>query len=244
MNVDTIDHPEKARRVRAMFDSIAPRYDLLNHLLSVNIDKLWRARVVRELRPVLRQPGATALDVCCGTGDLAIALAAEAGPHAVTGLDFSAPMLRIATTKVASRVALLQADASAMPFSDQQFDAVTVAFGLRNLASPEKGLAEMYRVLKPGGRVAILEFSQPVVPVVRELFAFYFHHILPRVGGLISGSYGAYQYLPESVKHFPDQPSLEEAMNAAGFVDTSYRNLSFGIAALHQGKRAQLEGAA
>jgi demethylmenaquinone methyltransferase/2-methoxy-6-polyprenyl-1,4-benzoquinol methylase len=131
-----------------------------------------------------------------------------------------------------------------MPFSDQQFDAVTVAFGLRNLASPEKGLAEMYRVLKPGGRVAILEFSQPVVPVVRELFAFYFHHILPRVGGLISGSYGAYQYLPESVKHFPDQPSLEEAMNAAGFVDTSYRNLSFGIAALHQGKRAQLEGAA
>jgi demethylmenaquinone methyltransferase/2-methoxy-6-polyprenyl-1,4-benzoquinol methylase len=236
MNADTVGHPEKAARVRAMFDQIAPRYDLLNHVLSLNVDRLWRAKTVRALADVLSRPGAVALDLCCGTGDLALALANGTRAN-VVGLDFSRPMLTVASAKSRSRALLVEGDATCVPFPDATFDAVTIAFGLRNLASVERGLAEILRLLKPGGRAAILEFSRPVVPVFRELFGFYFSHVLPRVGGVVSGSVGAYTYLPESVKAFPDQRGLKAMMESAGFADVRYSNLSAGIAALHVGER-------
>jgi demethylmenaquinone methyltransferase/2-methoxy-6-polyprenyl-1,4-benzoquinol methylase len=237
MNVDTVDHPEKAARVRAMFDQIAPRYDLLNHLLSLNIDKRWRARVVRELRAALSRPGARALDLCCGTGDLSLALR-EGYPDAeIVGLDFSAQMLVRARDKARSArpVPFVQGDATTVPFADATFDAVTIAFGLRNLGSVEAGLAEIRRLLRPGGRAIVLEFSKPVVPVFREAFNFYFSHVLPRVGAVVSGSAGAYSYLPASVKAFPDQRGLKAIMEGAGFGGVRYTNLSGGIAAAHVG---------
>jgi demethylmenaquinone methyltransferase/2-methoxy-6-polyprenyl-1,4-benzoquinol methylase len=237
MNVDTIGHPEKARRVRAMFDQIAPRYDLLNHLLSLNIDKRWRSRVVAELADTLDRPGARVLDLCCGTGDLAIALRERATAATVTGLDFSGQMLSRAHEKTDASVGLVQGDATVVPFADAAFDGVTIAFGLRNLTSVEVGLAEIFRLLRPGGRAVILEFSRPVVPLMREAFQFYFAHVLPRIGGLVSGASGAYAYLPASVRAFPDQKRLAALMETAGFRDVRYRNLSGGIAAMHVGER-------
>jgi len=238
MNVDTIHHPEKAARVRAMFDEIAPRYDLLNHVLSLNIDSLWRAKTVRALEANLSKPGATALDLCCGTGDLSLALA-KSTPGRVIGVDFSRPMLGFAAEKASGGVGFVQGDALNVPFPDASFDTVSIAFGLRNLTSVDGGVREMYRLLKPGGRLAILEFSRPVLPVFREFFAFYFSHVLPRIGGVVSGSYGAYTYLPESVKSFPDQRGLKSIMEAVGFKSVKYSNLSGGIAALHIGDRVE-----
>jgi demethylmenaquinone methyltransferase/2-methoxy-6-polyprenyl-1,4-benzoquinol methylase len=239
MNADTVGHPEKAERVRAMFDQIAPRYDLLNHLLSLNIDKRWRTRVTRELAAILSKPEARALDLCCGTGDLTLALRRAFPGSDVVGLDFSRPMLVRADTKSASdrRVSLVQGDATGVPFPDGGFNAVTIAFGLRNLTSVDGGLSEMYRMLAPGGRAVVLEFSRPVFPLLREAFGFYFHQILPRIGGIVSGSRGAYTYLPKSVEDFPDQKSLAGMMEAAGFSEVRYRNLSGGIAAMHVGDR-------
>ena len=239
MNVDTVSHPEKARRVRAMFDEIAPSYDLLNHVLSLNIDKRWRSRVVRELATVLRARGASALDLCCGTGDLSLALR-EGYPNAeVTGLDFSREMLTRAHGKASEGrgIPFVQGDATSVPFADSTFDAVTIAFGLRNLSSVAAGLAEMRRLLKPGGRAIVLEFSRPVLPLFREAFGFYFAKVLPRIGGVVSGSRGAYSYLPASVKAFPDQRRLANLMSDAGFSGVRYSNLSAGIAALHIGDR-------
>lgn len=239
MNADTVGHPEKAERVRAMFDQIAPRYDLLNHVLSLNIDKRWRLRVTRELAQVMARPDARALDLCCGTGDLTIALRKAFPTSDVVGLDFSRPMLVRADQKsmTDSHVSLVQGDATLVPFPDAGFDAVTIAFGLRNLTSVEGGLAEILRMLSPGGRAVILEFSRPVFPLLREAFGFYFHQILPRIGGIVSGSRGAYTYLPKSVEDFPDQKSLARRMEAAGFANVRYRNLSGGIAAMHVGDR-------
>lgn len=229
---------DKAPAVQAMFAEIAPSYDRLNHLLSLNIDKRWRRFTVNHLKDVLARPNALALDLCCGTADLTL----ELSQHARTvGADFCHPMLVIGNEKVARsqrRAALSEADAMRLPFADQCADVVTVAFGLRNLANVSVGLAEMYRVLKPGGRAAILEFSRPIVPGFREAFAFYFHHILPRIGGLISGSYNAYTYLPKSVGNFPDQKRLATLMTETGFQRVRYHNLSLGIAALHLGERA------
>lgn len=239
MNADTVGHPEKAERVRAMFDQIAPRYDLLNHVLSLNIDKRWRARVTRELAPVLSKPDAKALDLCCGTGDLTIALRRAFPGSDVVGLDFSRPMLARADQKSTTdpRVSLVQGDATRIPFPDGGFDAVTIAFGLRNLTSVEGGLSEIRRMLAPGGRAVILEFSRPAFPLLREAFGFYFHQILPRIGGIVSGSRGAYTYLPKSVEEFPDQKALAGMMENAGFVGIRFRNLSGGIAAMHVGDR-------
>jgi demethylmenaquinone methyltransferase / 2-methoxy-6-polyprenyl-1,4-benzoquinol methylase len=226
---------EHARRVREMFSGIAGRYDLLNHLLSGNVDKRWRRLVARELEGSLRE-GARVLDVACGTGDLSLALA-DAGRARVIGLDFCRPMLEVAREKT-RRVPFVEGDALKLPFADESFEAVTIAFGLRNLAGVSEGLAELRRVLKPGGRAAILEFSTPVVPGFRTLFRLYFTRVLPRVGGWISGSRGAYEYLPDSVSKFPDQKRLAALMREAGFADVGYRNLTGGIAALHTGARA------
>ena len=230
---------EHARRVRAMFAGIAGRYDLLNHLLSGNTDRRWRRLVAEALRPALCA-GTRTLDVACGTGDMALTLAAMSETR-VVGLDFCRPMLTLAAQKASEQghaVPFIEADALRLPFADATFDVVTTAFGLRNLVSVELGLREFLRVLLPGGRLAVLEFSHPVVPGFRTLFQFYFTRVLPRVGGLVSGSRGAYEYLPDSVSHFPDQARLAALLRGVGFVQVEYRNLTGGIAALHLGMRA------
>lgn len=230
---------EHARRVRQMFAGIAGRYDLLNHLLSGNTDKRWRRLVAKRLQPVLSLQGARALDVACGTGDLALALAEKSGAF-VVGTDFCRPMLEIAARKTRTNVTeipYVEGDALKLPFANGSFDAVSIAFGLRNLSSVEDGLKELWRVLKPTGRAAVLEFSRPVIPGFRALFQFYFTRVLPRLGGMISGSPGAYEYLPDSVSRFPDQKLLAAMMREAGFDEVEYQNLTGGIAALHMGTR-------
>jgi len=225
---------DHARRVREMFAKISPRYDLLNHLLSANIDLRWRRRVVRKLKPLLTKD-ARVLDVGCGTGDLSIELFEKTAAQ-VTGLDFCRPMLTLAQAK-APRLAFIEGDALRLPFADASFEGLTIGFALRNLASVEDGLSELLRVLKPNGVVAILEFSQPVGGLFRRLVGFYNRRLLPRIGGLLSGSRGAYEYLPDSISKFPNQETLAAMMRAAGFEDVSFENLSGGIAALHTGRR-------
>lgn len=232
---------EHALKVREMFARIANRYDLLNHLLSGNTDKRWRRLVARRLRESLEAEGALALDVACGTGDLSLQLAREVAGLRVIGTDFCRPMLEIAARKASSwgvsEIPFVEGDALSLPFADESFDAVSIAFGLRNLSSVEGGLRELRRVLKPGGRAAILEFSSPVVPGFRALFRFYFRRVLPRIGGLLSGSRAAYEYLPDSVSRFPDQKQLAQLMTEMGFEEVEYQNLTGGIAALHLGTR-------
>ena len=233
----SLDSKGKSARVRSMFTEIAPRYDLLNHLLSLGIDKRWRRFTRRNLEDVLARPGARVLDLCCGTGDLLIEMAPLAES---VGLDFCLPMLISAGRKVRAgrhHAELIEGDALKCPFGEEQFDAVTIAFGLRNLESTRSGLIEIYRLLKPGGRAAILEFSSPTVPVFRTIFEFYFRAVLPRVGGAVSGSGFAYRYLHDSVKEFPDQKSLAALMREVGFSGVKYYNLSGGIAALHLGEK-------
>ncbi len=232
---------EAAEWVRSMFDRVANRYDLLNHLLSFNLDRLWRARTVRALRPWLGDPGPRIVDLCCGTGDLLIALENGAGTG-VTGSDFSRPMLETARRKLGERClrsALVEADALALPFASGALDVVTVAFGFRNLANYHKGLVEMRRVLKPGGAAAILEFSQPGNAFFGALYGFYSRHVLPRVGGAISGEHHAYAYLPESVRKFPSPEALAVEMQQCGFADVRFERMTGGIVALHLGVAAQ-----
>jgi len=225
---------DHARRVREMFARISSRYDLLNHLLSANIDKRWRRATIRKLQPLLPSR-ARILDVACGTGDLSIEIFEHTGAE-VIGLDFCRPMLDLAKQKE-RRIDLIEGDALGLPFADGTFDAVTIGFGLRNLSSTESGLRELRRVLKPGGWAAILEFSQPTARGFRALVSFYYARILPRFGGLFSGSRSAYEYLPDSISRFPDQQKLAELMRGAGFEEVSFENLTGGIAALHTGRR-------
>jgi demethylmenaquinone methyltransferase/2-methoxy-6-polyprenyl-1,4-benzoquinol methylase len=230
---------EQARRVREMFATIAGRYDLLNHLLSGNIDRRWRRLVAKRLFDTLADRDARILDVACGTGDLSLTLLENARAR-IVGIDFCRPMLDIAAAKAArfgSPLPFVEGDALDLPFRERSFEAVTIAFGLRNLASVEAGFKELLRVLKPGGRVEVLEFSKPRVPVLRWFFKMYFTKVLPLFGGLISGSKSAYQYLPDSVSRFPDQSQLASMMKEAGFEDVSFQNLTGGIAALHTGRR-------
>jgi demethylmenaquinone methyltransferase / 2-methoxy-6-polyprenyl-1,4-benzoquinol methylase len=230
---------EHAGRVREMFSTIAKRYDLLNHLLSGNVDKRWRRIVAMRVRDKLSSgDGVRVLDVACGTGDLSLTLFEITGAG-VVGTDFCRPMLTIAAGKTSGRIRFIEGDALDLPFRDGTFDVVTIAFGLRNLANVESGLAELSRVVKPGGWVAVLEFSRPANAILRPLFNLYFRKLLPWMGGLISGSFGAYTYLPASVQKFPDQSQLSLLMERAGLDQVGYENLTGGIAALHMGRRPE-----
>jgi demethylmenaquinone methyltransferase/2-methoxy-6-polyprenyl-1,4-benzoquinol methylase len=232
---------EHAHRVREMFGTIAGRYDLLNHLLSGQMDKRWRRLVAKRLQQTLFPGQMKILDVACGTGDLSLELFDTINAQ-VVGTDFCRPMLDIAAKKVAksqSGIPLIEGDALRLPFLDRSFDGVTIAFGLRNLSDVEGGLTELLRVLKPGGSLAVLEFSKPVIPGFSFLFKAYFTKLLPFVGGLLSGSKSAYQYLPDSVLKFPDQRELAATMLRLGFDRVQYENLTGGIAALHMGMRPQ-----
>ncbi len=231
-----LDH---AKAVHEMFAGIATKYDFLNHFLSINIDKRWRRKVSNALAGILADPTAQVLDVACGTGDLAIELKTF-GKAKVIGTDFCRPMLTIAkekTDKRSEKISYLEADGLNLSFSDETFDAVTIAFGLRNFSNWENGLIELKRILKPGGKIAVLEFSSPMIPGFRAAFNFYFAHILPRIGGVVSGSRGAYEYLPDSVSKFPDQKQLVSMMRQIGFSDVKYKNLTGGIAAIHTGTK-------
>jgi len=231
------DEQEAARWVRGMFARVAPRYDLANHLLSFNIDRHWRRHTVRKLRPILNRPDARVLDICCGTGDLALALARR-GRAKIFGSDFCHPMLQTAGRKAGRRRAalpLFEADALHLPVTDRAFDAVTVAFGFRNLANYAAGLVEMRRILRPGGVAAILEFSEPPSPAFAALYHFYSRRLLPLIGGAVSGNRDAYTYLPESVRRFPRAGELAEQMRGAGFAEVRYEYLTGGIVALHLG---------
>lgn len=228
---------EAAEWVRGMFGRVAHRYDIANHLLSFNIDRLWRARTVAAVRTILDRPDARTLDICCGTGDLLLSLERDSAAP-VFGSDFCHPMLIGARDKIASRgsrASLFEADALCLPLGTASIDLVTVAFGFRNLANYEKGLIEMRRLLRPGGMAAILEFSQPPNPAFRTLYNFYSRRILPLIGGALSGSRDAYTYLPESVRKFPSPDQLAADMRAAGFRTVRFELLTGGIVALHLG---------
>lgn len=221
---------DKARWVRGMFGRIAGRYDLLNHLLSFNLDKRWRARTVKRVSDRL-VPGARVLDLCCGTGDVLLALEKHDGR--ILGSDFCHPMLLEARRK--TRSPLFEADALNLPLNDNSLDLITCAFGFRNLANYDKGLEEFLRVLKPGGVAAILEFSQPTNRVFGALYGFFSVRVLPWVGGMISGSRDAYSYLPESIRKFPGAENLASQMKAAGFTRVEFERMTGGAVALHLG---------
>ncbi len=227
-------------RIRRMFGQIAPWYDFLNHALSLNIDRRWRTKTA-QLVPPLADAGPI-LDMCTGTGDLALAYdRAAKGSVPIVASDFCHEMLVRAIPKAAhasGRIRFVEADAQALPFPNDTFQIVTVAFGLRNVTDTDRGLAEMVRVAKPGGRIAILEFSKPRNRVFGPLFTFYFRHVLPRVGQLLSRSAeNAYKYLPESALRFPDYDALADKMRNHGLIDVNYVPFTFGIATLYVGAK-------
>ena len=238
------DIPATGRAVQRMFASVAPRYDFLNHFLSLGLDLTWRQATAKALHDVLSRPGSVAADVCCGTGDLALALS-RFSVGTVIGTDFCDPMLRRAEGKLSrlvlrdrkARVLFVEADTLSLPFSDRSLDLVTSAFGFRNLANYAAGLQEMLRVLKPGGTIAILEFSRVQWPVFGPVFRFYFSALLPRIGDWVAGVRGPYRYLHNSASQFPDQEALAASMGAAGLTNVHYRNFMGGVAALHIGTK-------
>src|SRR6266699_2872252 len=245
-----VTEADASKRVREMFTQIAPRYDLLNHLLSWQLDRLWRARTARLLYAVLDRPDALVLDLCCGTGDLAFALA-RAGKARIVGADFAHPMLVRAREKSAAmappanqRAAPLmpffEADALRLPFADAAFDLVAAAFGFRNLANYEAGLLEIRRVLKDGGTIAILEFTEPKPGWFGDLYRWYFRTVLPRLGGLISGDKAAYTYLPKSVARFFQPEELRESMVKNGYEGVEVRVWTGGTVALHTGVKTDV----
>lgn len=230
----------RKENIRKMFDSIAGDYDRLNHLLSLDIDRIWRKKAVSEIAgsdvPV------KVLDVACGTGDFAIAIAGKSANASVTGLDLSEKMLEICRNKVraaglSGRITMEQGDCEALPFTDNTFDRVSVAFGVRNFEHLEKGLTEMHRVLVQGGKAVILELSVPGNPVLRFLYKLYFLHILPEIGGLVSGDKGAYRYLPASVLKFPKPADFMQMMSSCGFSSVKSRAFTFGICRMYVGTK-------
>jgi demethylmenaquinone methyltransferase / 2-methoxy-6-polyprenyl-1,4-benzoquinol methylase len=241
------DRTSAARAVREMFTSIAPRYDLLNHVLSLNVDRLWWRRTARSFRDILARPGTRVLDLCCGTGDMAFALRREAGKSRpqILGADFSHAMLQRASAKSASGApnavnppapSWIEADALNLPFPSDHFDLVTSAFGFRNLADYNAGLHEIVRVLRPGGECGILDFSEPG-GAMGALYRVYFKQVLPRIGSAISGVRGPYAYLPASVERFPQPEELLARMKNAGFSEATWNPYTFGIAGLYRGKK-------
>jgi len=231
--------PDKSpERIAGMFDAIAPRYDLLNHLLSAGIDKRWRAAAIRSLQLTGRE---TLIDVCAGTAD--VALASRPGAARVVGVDFSGAMLALGLQKVraageTSRIYLVRGDAMRLPVADRSADAVTVAFGIRNVQKPEIACAEMARALRPGGRLAILEFGVPRIPGIKPLYLWYFTHVLPRIGRAISGHGAAYSYLPASVGTFAPPAEFLATLRAAGFSDVRADPMTLGIVYLYTAVRA------
>jgi demethylmenaquinone methyltransferase / 2-methoxy-6-polyprenyl-1,4-benzoquinol methylase len=222
-----------------MFDQIAPRYDLLNHVLSCNIDRVWWRRAARTFRHLLARPDAQILDLCCGTGDMTLALLRHrpAQGRPVLAADFAHQMLVRGAAKFGNRGAIaVEADALHLPFPDGSLDLLTTAFGFRNLANYESGLKEFYRVLKPGGELGILDFSEPG-GLTGKLYAFYFRNVLPAVGSLISGVTGPYRYLPRSVQRFPAPAEMLQTMRSVGFAQASWTPYSFGIAGLYRAVR-------
>jgi demethylmenaquinone methyltransferase / 2-methoxy-6-polyprenyl-1,4-benzoquinol methylase len=233
------DADSASRAVREMFTAIAPRYDLLNHLLSFNIDRLWWRRTARFFGHILQNPDARVLDLCCGTGDMAFALKRRAGQSSpkILGVDFSHAMLKFAGQKSAgTSLRWVEADALSLPFSNTSFDLVTSAFGFRNLANYDAGLVEIVRVLRPGGECGILDFGEPG-GLIGKLYRFYFRSVLPKIGTLISGVKGPYAYLPASVARFPAPSEMLERMRKAGFREISWTPYTFGIAGLYRGKK-------
>jgi demethylmenaquinone methyltransferase/2-methoxy-6-polyprenyl-1,4-benzoquinol methylase len=232
---------KSGKRVRQMFGEIAARYDLLNHLLSLNVDKLWRWQTVRYLPP--RGDGPI-LDVCTGTGDLALAYRRKANEKAtVIAADFCHPMLAIGETKsrkakLESGVIFVEADAQELPFADDTFQIVSVAFGLRNVSDTDRGLREMTRVCRPGGQVAVLEFSMPTWQPFKGLYGWYFRNVLPRIGQMLARNrQEAYNYLPQSVGEFPQGEALAERMRAAGLNSVRFIPFTFGVATLYLGTK-------
>jgi len=235
----TDDPQSAANAVREMFNTISPRYDLLNHVLSMNVDRFWWWRTARRFRHILRRNEAEVLDLCCGTGDMAFALyrQTKGSKAAITGADFAREMLRRAEKKGSRKpIRWIEADALHMPFAGQTFDLVTSAFGFRNLSDYDAGLREIFRVLRPNGELGILDFGEPK-GMVGEVYRFYFKQVLPRVGTMISGVRGPYAYLPASVERFPTPSEMLQRMRAAGFREAKYTPYSFGIAGLYWGRK-------
>jgi demethylmenaquinone methyltransferase / 2-methoxy-6-polyprenyl-1,4-benzoquinol methylase len=233
------DAASASRTVREMFTSIAPRYDLLNHLLSFNVDRLWWWKTARSFAATLKRQDATVLDLCCGTGDMTSALLRQSGECAakILGVDFSHAMLHRASGKSAGNPLLwVEADALRLPFADQRFDLITAAFGFRNLADYDAGLREMLRLLRPGGECGILDFGEPR-GLIGKLYRVYFKHVLPAIGTVISGVKGPYVYLPASVERFPSPEEMLGRMRRAGFREASWTPYTLGIAGLYRGKR-------
>ncbi|MCO8123654.1 bifunctional demethylmenaquinone methyltransferase/2-methoxy-6-polyprenyl-1,4-benzoquinol methylase UbiE [Stieleria sp. TO1_6] len=246
-SADGVPLDKSNARVSEMFRQIAPRYDLMNHLLSLNVDKHWRSQAVKRLRLI---PNVPALDVCTGTGDLAIAIAKQAPADVdVVGSDFCHAMLEIARAKrvpgtATADIDFLEADSQRLPFAADTFQCVTVAFGLRNVADTDQGLREMTRVCRPGGQVMVLEFSKPTLFGLRQTYNFYFKHILPRVGQWFArNNKDAYEYLPDSVSRFPDGQALADRMSAIGLTDVKFTPLTFGVCTIYEGVKASLQEA-
>ncbi|HUV69322.1 MAG TPA: ubiquinone/menaquinone biosynthesis methyltransferase [Terracidiphilus sp.] len=242
----TADEASAAQAVRQMFDSIAPRYDLLNHVLSANVDRLWWRRTARRFQPILAKPGAAVLDICCGTGDLTMALLKHRpdGAQPILAADFSRGMLsrgvvKFGAEKVGAGKAYavpLEADALHLPLKSASLDLIVTAFGFRNLANYEAGLREFNRVLKPGGQLGILEFSEPG-GLMGKAYAIYFRRVLPAIGRLICGKNGPYNYLPTSVGNFPPPPQMLQLMQSTGYDRCAWQPYTFGIAGLYTAER-------
>jgi demethylmenaquinone methyltransferase / 2-methoxy-6-polyprenyl-1,4-benzoquinol methylase len=227
-------------RIAGMFDAIAPRYDLLNHVLSAGLDKRWRARAIREIRLA---PGSRVLDLCTGTADLAVAAVEHSSNISVVGVDFAGQMLRLAHQKIdgmglGRAIRFVRGDGTKIPLADGSCDAATIGFGIRNVVDPAAALAELARVLRPGGRLAILEFGQPRIPGLRTFYSWYFRYVLPLVGRMISRHQSAYSYLPASVGTFPPPDEFAQVIGATGFSQVRAVPLSFGIVYLYVAERA------